>query len=44
MLGTMLSMVGYLIYWIMTYDTHSPNDLDNHQSESVVTQNEGMEV
>ncbi len=29
MLGTLLGGVGYLIYWIFTYDTHTPNDISD---------------
>ena len=36
MLGTLLSGVGYFIYWIMTYDdrTQSRNEDSNSRSES----------
>ncbi len=29
MLGSLLSGVGYLIYWIFTYDSRFPNDISN---------------
>jgi len=36
MLMILLLGVGYLIYWIMTYDTHTPNEyVSDHHSSSI---------
>ena len=36
MLMILLLGVGYFIYWIMTYDTHTPNEyVSDHHSSSI---------